>query len=66
MQRLDWKEAAFHAKERPLMMALMAGTVFFAMVGLLALAVRNMDVALAMALVMVVFYFLSLMAHSER
>lgn len=66
MQKLDWKDAAFHAKERPLMMALVAGTVFFALVGLLALAVRNMDVALAMGLVMVLFYFLALMAHAER
>ena len=66
MMKMDWKEAAFHAKERPLMLGLAGGTVFMALAGLLAVAMRNMDVALAFALVMVLFYFLTLMAHAER
>lgn len=66
MMKMDWKEAAFHAKERPLMLALAGGTVFMALAGLGSVAVGNMDVALAFALVMVLFYFLTLMALAER
>ena len=66
MMKMDWKEAAFHAKERPLMLALAGGTVFMALAGLASVAMRNMDVALAFALVMVLFYFLTLMAMAER
>lgn len=66
MMKMDWKEAAFHAKERPLMLALAGGTVFMALAGLASVAMRNMDVALAFSLVMVLFYFLTLMALAER
>ncbi len=63
---MDWKEAVFHARERPLSMALSACTVFFAFAGLLALSVSNMDIALAAAMVMILFYFLTLIANAER
>ena len=43
-----------------------ARTSVMALAGLLSVAMRNMDVALAFALVMVLFYFLTLMAHAER
>lgn len=66
MMKMDWKEAAFHARERPLMLALAGGTVFFGLAGLIAVAMRNMDVALSMAIVMILFYFLTLLAHMEH
>lgn len=65
MMKMDWKEAAFHAKERPLSMALAGCTVFFAFAGLLAIVVGNMDLALASAMVMILFYFLTLIANAE-
>lgn len=66
MMKMDWKEAAFHARQRPLSMALAGCTVFFAFAGLLAAAAGNMDLALAAAMVMVLFYFLTLIANAEK
>ncbi len=66
MMRMDWKEAALEARQRPLMFALAGGTVVFGLLGLVAVAVDNLDVGLAMAVVMVLFYLLTLIAHAER
>lgn len=66
MMKMDWAEAAFHARERPLMLALMTCTGFFAFAGLLALAVANFDMALAASMVMILFYFLTLVAGAEK
>jgi hypothetical protein len=66
MMKMDWKEAAFHARQRPLSLALSACTVFFAFAGLSALTVSNIDIALGAAMVMILFFFLTLIANAER